>query len=234
MYSVLKLIELAPALAAAERSAFRAALRAATVALPALEGFLFEPTCPGSFNAGDLIWRTCFTDADAARRALDGERWRQEGEALLGNGTQVRRLEQVAWTGGACGGFSPARGVYRVALFCANRAPRAERLECFAAETCAMPQYIRSIRRWQLATPHEATGSRVWTHVWEQEYETLAGLTGAYMMHPYHWAHVDRWFDPEWPEWLVDPVLCHAFCETTAPVIFTRPRAGPPDHQDGE
>jgi hypothetical protein len=39
------------------------------------------------------------------------------------------------------------------------------------------------------------------------------------MLHPCHWGEVDRWFDPEDPEWLVDPLLCHSFCETDAAVI---------------
>ena len=38
-------------------------------------------------------------------------------------------------------------------------------------------------------------------------------------------AFVDRWFDPEDPDWLVDPVLCHSFCETSAAVIGSASRA---------
>ena len=106
-----------------------------------------------------------------------------------------------------------------MALFCANRNPTIERLERWAGETSDMPKHVKTIRSWQLGKVVEANGSRAWTHVWEQEYETLEGLTGAYMMHPCHWAQVDRWFDPEFPEWLVDPELCHTFCATTHPAI---------------
>jgi len=48
--------------------------------------------------------------------------------------------------------------------------------------------------------------------VWEQGYDRLEDLTGSYMKHPCHWGQVDRWFDPEHPDWLIDPGLCHAFC----------------------
>ena len=58
----------------------------------------------------------------------------------------------------------------------------------------------------------QAEGARPWTHVWEQRYDALDGLMGDYMMHPYHWARVDRWFDPESPDWIVDTHLCHSFC----------------------
>jgi len=219
MFEVLKLIELVPELSTGDREGFRRALQAATTALPGVQRPLLEPVSPGGFNAGDFIWRVAFPDEPSARRALASTSWQAVEASLLGDRARIQRLEQVAFQNGTRGGVSPQRGVYRVALFCANRAPSAERLARFAAETQAMPRYIRSIRSWQLAATCEAAGSRPWTHVWEQEYEDSTGLTGSYMMHPYHWAHVDRWFDPEWPEWLVDPTLCHAFCEVTAPVI---------------
>jgi hypothetical protein len=170
---------------------------------------LLEPTLPGVWNGGDWIWRADYRDeADyrAAESALAGLGW-------------LKDAEHVAFSPGDGGGASPARGVYRVALFCANRDPSLDRLARFRAETCAMPRHVRSIRRWQLSTPVHASGSRRWTHVWEQEYDDLAGLSGPYMMHPCHWSQVDRWFDPEDPDWLIDPRLCHSFCATTAPVI---------------
>lgn len=219
MFEVLKLIELAPELSARDRENFRQRLQTATVALPDVQSMLLAPVSPGGYNAGDLIWRVAFLDESSSRRAFASGPWQAIEAALLGDRACVRRLEHVAFASGVRGGVSPRGGVYRVALFCANRAPSDQRLARFAAETQAMPRYIRSIRSWQLAVTCEAAGSRPWTHVWEQEYEDATGLLGSYMMHPYHWAHVDRWFDPEWPEWLVDPTLCHAFCEVTAPVI---------------
>lgn len=222
MFEALKLITLASPLAAAEREDFSLALREATAALPGVERVLLEPVLPGGYDAGDFIWRVSFSDAEIGRRALAARPWQEVEAKLLGDRGQVAQVEHAAWDRAACGGLSPGRGVYRVALFCANHAASAERLARFAAETQAMPRHIRSIRSWQLATTCAAAGSRPWTHVWEQEYTDLGGLTGTYMLHPYHWAHVDRWFDPEWPEWLVDPVLCHAFCATAAPVIEPR------------
>lgn len=219
MFEVLKLIELVPALSTGDRESFRRNLQTATAALPGVQHSLLEPVSSGGYNAGDFIWRATFPDEPSGRRALASAPWQATEADLLGDRACIQRLEHVAFANGTRGGVSPQRGVYRVALFCANQAPSAERLARFAAETQAMPSYIRSIRSWQLAVTCEAAGSRPWTHVWEQEYEDSAGLMGPYMMHPYHWAHVDRWFDPEWPEWLVDPTLCHAFCEVTAPVI---------------
>ena len=57
-----------------------------------------------------------------------------------------------------------------------------------------------------------ASGARGWTHVWEQEFANIGGLAGEYMLHPYHWARIDRWFDPECTQWMIDTTLCHSFC----------------------
>jgi hypothetical protein len=171
---------------------------------------LLAPTCPGVWNGGDLIWRSAHADEAACRAPVPA----------LEDRARVASVEHVIFTGGAGGGRSPRRGLYRVALFCANRRPDADRLARFARETSAMPLRIRAIRRWQLATPVFASGTRPWTHVWEQEYDDLAGLTGPYMLHPCHWSEVDRFFDPEDPDWLIDPWLCHSFCETNGPVIL--------------
>ena len=61
----------------------------------------------------------------------------------------------------------------------------------------------------RVAEPAGATG---WTHVFEQEFSDLHGLMGPYLMHPIHWAVVDRWFDPECPEYIVRERVCHSFC----------------------
>src|SRR3990172_2406861 len=84
----------------------------------------------------------------------------------------------------------------------------------------AMPDYIPAIRNWHIArvngtqgreaAAQRAAGERSqsgWTHVWAQEFEKLDDLEIDYMVHTYHWAVVDRWFDPESPERIVAPRL---------------------------
>ncbi len=218
MFSSLRLVTLSSDLSGSAREAALEALSEAARETGAAST-LFAPTCPGVWNGGDLIWRSEYRGEPHYRDAESSERFRRRAVVMLGDATRVSRVEHVVFAGGACGGTSPARGLYRVALFCANRSPTADRLARFASETSAMPRCVRSIRRWQLSAPLHASGSRPWTHVWEQEYDDLAGLNGPYMLHPCHWGEVDRWFDPEDPDWLIDPVLCHTFCETSGPVI---------------
>jgi hypothetical protein len=216
MFNLVTLISLADA---ENRPAFEAELRSAAAGLPGVAGALLSPTLPGVFNGGDLIWRLSFADEPAYRRAIDSGAWTSAIAPLLGDSTRVTQIERAAYADGRKGGHSPGSGVYRVALFCANREPTPERLAAWSDETTSMPRYVKSIRSWQLAKVAEASGTRPWTHVWEQEYDDLQGLMGPYMMHPVHWAYVDRWFDPEYPEWLVDTFLCHSFCETRQPAL---------------
>ena len=76
-----------------------------------------------------------------------------------------------------------------------------------------MTRFIPAIRAWQLSRVDEAIGDSQWTHVFEQEFGDLDGLTGPYLMHPIHWAVVDRWFDPECPDVIIRDRLCHSFCQ---------------------
>jgi len=106
-----------------------------------------------------------------------------------------------------------ARGVYRTLILTIKPGISPDMIAGFERELAGMPKYISSIKNWQLSRVSEADGDRQWTHVWEQEYENLEGLTGPYMDHPFHWGLVDRWFNPECSQWIVDKVLCHTYCE---------------------
>ncbi len=81
----------------------------------------------------------------------------------------------------------------------------------FEAELAAMPELIHTIHSWALggADPTIPGASTAWTHVFEQEFTDLDGLTGEYLLHPYHWTRVDRWFDGENPASIVEPGPAH-------------------------
>lgn len=164
--------------------------------LPAAAETLLRPTLPGVYNGGDLLLRL-------RGAATPGAPLRQDA---------IAHVDRVIYEDGAGGGEWSGAGVYRALLLAVKPAASDAMTACFEQELLAMPRYIRSIRAWRLSRVAQASGARAWTHVWEQRYDDLDGLTGEYMLHPYHWAWVDRWFDPESPDWIVDTHLCHSFC----------------------
>lgn len=160
----------------------------------------------GSFNGGDISAHFAFpgeADYHAAKDAIFA--------ALTASG--VVRADTAFYARGKQGIGAPAlaTGVHRTLLLCADHRATSDRIAQFERETQLMPKYIPAIRNWRLSPVIEATGELGWTHVWEQEYEGAAGLMGPYMLHPYHWAWIDRWFDPECPDWLVNTRLCHSY-----------------------
>ncbi|WP_280236591.1 Dabb family protein [Nocardia cyriacigeorgica] len=172
---------------------------------------LIAPTLPGGIDAGDLIVRLRF-DTESDRRSVESsvEQWARE--------PSVERMETAVFTGTPKPGrHRAAPGVYRALLIAVD--PLADRalVDRFGTETAAMPDYIHTIGASQLSRVHDS-GGRGWTHVWEQEFTDIQGLTGPYMTHPYHWAHIDRWFDPERGTKIVTR-LCHSFCAVDAPLL---------------
>ncbi|RJF93133.1 Dabb family protein [Sphingomonas cavernae] len=203
MYKLTRLVTFADA---THGDAVAEGLRALAVGHGAYRA-LVAPTLPGSHNGGDLIAHVQF-DTEPARDAFEA------ATARLLAGPATASVESVAYIGAP--DLDLMNGVYRVLLLSVDKGADPAAVARFEAETRMMPHYIAAIRNWQLSRTDAASGSRAWTHVWEQEYADAAGLLGPYMLHPYHWAHVDRWFDPECPDRIVDARLCHSFCTIDA------------------
>ena len=201
MFNRIDLIHLPPGLAAAEREPLLRTLREAAMQGPEC---MLQPTLPGVYNGGDYLWRQRGAQPPFRTVAV---------QALLSQPHRVAQVDSVAFRDGEEGGNWSGPGVYRALLLSVKSSACADALARFEREVLAMPRYIPSIRAWRLSRVTQAAGARRWTHVWEQRYDELAGLNGPYMLHPYHWAWVDRWFDPESPDWIVDTHLCHSFCE---------------------
>lgn len=109
--------------------------------------------------------------------------------------------------------------VYRALLLRVDSAADAATITDFERELASMPTYVPTIAAWQLSRVETILGTSPWTHVFEQEFTDVEGLMGPYLMHPIHWAVVDRWFDPETTDVIIRDRLCHSFCELTTPVL---------------
>ncbi len=205
MFEVTRLVHLSPGTDTAARAELMTGLRGIGA-----RRVLVQPTLPGVRNGGDVLVHLRFDRSDdwSARVA--------EMDALLSE-SPVAHVDGAEYQGGAAGIAAPdATGsVYRVLLL--RVAPNTSRatVERFEEDLLRMPRYLPGIRSWQLSRVTRGTGLAPWTHVWEQEFTDLDALTGPYLMHPVHWAHVDRWFDPECPEMIVRDRVCHSFCENS-------------------
>ncbi|BBX27809.1 hypothetical protein GCM10009632_03500 [Mycolicibacterium alvei] len=190
-----------------ERGRVLDALRAAAERSGALRA-LVEPTLPGSRNGGDILVHLRFAnEADWEKSDFD--------EALTD--PAISRVNGVTYQGAPIRRSSGT--VYRALLLRVPPEVEAETIAAFESELSMMPRYVPTITAWQLSRVEQTIGTSEWTHVFEQEFTDVDGLMGPYLMHPIHWAVVDRWFDPETTDIIVRDRVCHSFCERPSPVL---------------
>ncbi|WP_082963658.1 Dabb family protein [Mycolicibacterium peregrinum] len=190
-----------------ERDRVLDALRAAAERSGALRA-LAEPTLPGSRNGGDILVHLRFAN-EADWEASDFD------DAL--SDPAISRVNGVTYQGAPIRRSSGT--VYRALLLRVPPEVEAETVSAFESELSMMPRYVSTIAAWQLSRVGQAIGTSEWTHVFEQEFTDVDGLMGPYLMHPIHWAVVDRWFDPETTDIIVRDRVCHSFCELPSPVL---------------
>jgi hypothetical protein len=204
MYSVTRLIHTSSDVA---RDRLVTSLQAfATVA----DHAVVAPTLPGVRNGGDILMHLRFAD---------GGQWLSVAGDLGGmlSEPSVTHVDGAEYRGNpeAVDQSSPGT-VYRTLLL--RVAPHSDEATVarFEDDLRLLPRYVPAITAWQLSRVESAIGQSPWTHVFEQEFRDLDGLMGPYLMHPIHWAYVDRWFDPECPEVIVRDRVCHSFCRIGA------------------
>lgn len=178
-------------------------------------------TTPNSHGAADLMLLGAFADPDAYERARRDPYVDTIVQPLIRR--TAAHIEAVRYAQGSVAVRAPALrdGVHRTLLVRVEPTVARDLVDRFEADVAAMTDYIDAIRNSSLSHVDAVHGGRgpEWTHVWEQEFDDLDGLTGPYMMHGYHWAHVDTWFDPQSPRQIVDPVLIHAACALRRSVL---------------
>jgi hypothetical protein len=182
-------------------------LRAAAASSGA-ERALVAPTLPGVRNGGDILMHLRFrhpSEWDSVSASF--------AEMLAG--PAVQRVNGAIYTGTpvvAAEDHMDHGTVYRTLLLRVQPGTDEATVTRFEDDLRLLPHYVTSICTWQLSRVESAVGTSPWTHVFEQEFKDLDGLMGPYLMHPIHWAYVDRWFDPECPEFIVRDRVCHSFC----------------------
>jgi hypothetical protein len=167
-------------------------------------------------NGGDIVWHLHYAD-HAAWAASGAFAFLDTLEAA----PAVTRIDAVGYVPKpvVIGKPAIADAVYRTLLIQVDAGTGTETIDQWLAEIAAMPAYIPEIHNAALSAVVVARGARNWTHVWEQEFDEIGHLSGPYMTSAYHWGHVDRWFDPEMPDRIVDTLLCHSASTLPTSVI---------------
>lgn len=188
----------------AQRDEHIAALRSACDDLPGITSNWIAPMhSQGVINAGHIIWRMCHASQAAAQEATLSPAWAASIVPALaemqitGAGYCMRRANLCA----------AGAGIWRGLLFrCFDHCDPAKVRE-LSEKTLLLPQYVPEIRSWALNPVCWTEGPRAIDFVWEQEYDSIEGLTGPYMHTPIHWGIVDAYFDADCPDYIVDPHL---------------------------
>jgi hypothetical protein len=207
MYSVTRLLDVAEV----DRDRLLAAARAGAADTGARR-HVVEPTMPGARNGGDILVHLRFDTED---------QWRSVETDFAATLTDpaVTRVNGACYSGGASRSDAQIGTVYRALLLRVHPGTDAHTVARFEGELRLMPRFVNTITAWQLSRVDEPVGTSEWTHVFEQEFTDVDGLMGPYLMHPIHWAVVDRWFDPECPEVIVRDRVCHSFCAMAESVL---------------
>lgn len=206
MYNLTRLLDVSED----ARDSLLGELRDATAAAEPLR-WAVAPTLPGSRNGGDILVHLRFATRGQRDRAATGF-------AGLLDDPAVTRVNGADYSGRPVRRADTPGTVYRTLLLRVLPDTDAATVARFEHEMSSMPRYVSTIRAWQLSRVSEGVGSK-WTHVFEQEFSDVDGLMGPYLMHPIHWAVVDRWFDPECPDVIIRERVCHSFCHTTEPPL---------------
>jgi len=207
MYSVTRLLDIADQ----ERDRVLSSVRSGAEATLAHHR-LVEPTLPGSRNGGDVLVHLRFNYRSEWLSAAD------DFAAVLQD-PAINRINGAAYPGTPTPTGGGTGTVYRTLLVRVLPDTDADTVARFEDELASMPRYVRTIKAWQLSRVDDAIGTSPWTHVFEQEFSDVDGLMGPYLMHPIHWAVVDRWFDPECPDVIIRDRLCHSFCHSDESVL---------------
>lgn len=207
----------------AQRAALEDTLRDAGEALPGLVMCSLGANLAPQYAAGHYTWDLLYPDRNTADDARRSAAWRERILPALDRCCISRHALRLDTVGMGLRRPGIANAIKRTAYFRMLPGTSAQQARQFEQVLLAMPAQIPEILNWRLsratALPWDDAHCNPWSYVWEQELATLDDLLGPYMMHPHHWAHVDRWFDPESGAQAVDVRLSHAFCAIEASVL---------------
>jgi len=200
--------------------------------LPQVTAELLQRPIRAESNDAQLVWRLCFESEQDYRNCLLEPTW-DEARSALGRGDL--RVESVIYQRGRHGIRSPEikNGIWRAMVLSVIEGTCRDKREQYESEMATMPDYIPAIRNWAMSAVLESSGSRKWAYVWEQDFDDVDSILGEYRMHPFHWGVIDRWYDAEHPEHILDGKFLRTLCPSAGSGIDPKRRLSTP-RQSGQ
>ncbi len=182
--------------------------------LAGLEAFSLSENMAPEYAAGHYTFDLLFKDSQAALAARETNVWREQIAPALARYCASCHAVTLDTIGAGLRASTLTNAIKRTAFFRVLPEVDSSVAHRFEQDLLEMPAQIPQILNWRLSRAIALdwnTNEEAWTYVWEQEFESLDDLLGPYMTHPHHWAHIDRWFDPESGVQAIDVNLSHAF-----------------------
>lgn len=206
-----------------QRAEIEGILREGGADLPGTLGSSLGANFAPEYAAGHYTWDLSYPDRTTADAAQRSATWRESILPALDRYCLTVHALQLDTVAAGLRRPGIANAIKRTAYFRLLPGTTAQQAKDFEQVLLAMPAQIPEILNWRLSRasvlPWDTAHCDPWSYIWEQEFASLDHLLGPYMLHPHHWAHVDRWFDPESGVQAVDVRLSHAFCAIEASVL---------------
>ena len=207
MYSVTRLIDVADG----SRERILRAVRASADNTEA-QHRIVEPTLPGARNGGDILAHLRF-DAEEQWRSVE-----TDFDAALADAATTR-INGACYSGDLVRNKSATGTVYRTLLLRVLPGTDPGTVVPFRRRT-RPDAAVREHDHRVAAQPRRGSDRNVGVDPCIRAgVHDVEGLMGPYLMHPIHWAVVDRWFDPETTDVIIKDRVCHSFCALASPIL---------------
>ncbi|MEZ5571213.1 MAG: Dabb family protein [Halioglobus sp.] len=216
-------LSLRDSISAEQRSELDTVLRESAAELPGLDAASLSANFAPEYAAGHYTWDLLYRNRASAGQAQQSAVWQSAIKDAITRYCKACHALGLDTISAGVRQAELTNGIKRTAYFRLLPGTSDDTARRFEQDLLEMTGHIPQILNWRLSRasvlPWNTARCESWTYVWEQEYETLEDLLGPYMMHPHHWAHIDRWFDPESGVQAVDVQLSHAFCPLDRSII---------------
>ena len=205
MYSAVFMITFAAGADDAARASFKEAVKAKADALSSVN--IMGDVLPYAFGGGDYFLELGYalkSDYEAAKQQSE---W-QELQELLADAQVIDHVEFVAYGEGTLNITSDKAACHRVLIYEIVPDAKPEMLEKMEKIMPDMCKYIPGLLNCKLAKVEESSGTMNWGYAFECDFDDPMTFLTNYNYRPYHWSHIDKFFEPSCEEWVADPNLC--------------------------